>query len=196
MDGLEIWYCILSGAGKMKKSFIFRLLLLSLINVTYACTSVEITATDGSVVVGRTLEWPLDMGWLLVVVPKNTPYSLTAPEKLNLKPIRSKYKYAFAGFSPSQKKAAVIDGQNAAGLAMSGNFLPEVTQFQTVNKTDTKYMSIYEFGNWVLGNFNNVNALILLLLMLGILTFPLKLIFSFIVSLNYIKLHLIIHFIS
>ena len=47
-----------------------------------ACTAVNITAKDGSVVAGRTMEWAFDMKWQLTVNPKGTAIALTAPSSM------------------------------------------------------------------------------------------------------------------
>jgi penicillin V acylase-like amidase (Ntn superfamily) len=50
----------------------------------------------------------------------------------------------------------IIEGQNSAGLGISANFLAAYTEYQTVNKTDQYYMSIIQFGTWLLANFATI----------------------------------------
>lgn len=138
------------------------ILALSLINFTvasFACTAVDVKAKDGSVIAGRTMEWAFDMQWQMMSFPKGTSQILTAPGKLGLSPITVKSKYAYVGFGPGPKittETVLLEGQNSAGLGISGNFLPGFAQYQAVNKTDKNYVSILEFGSWILGNFGSV----------------------------------------
>ncbi len=117
-----------------------------------ACTAVDIVAADGTVIAGRTMEWAFDMKWTLKSVPAGTRLSLTAPPDLGLPANEVSTKYAFAGVSAEViPGGAILEGQNAEGLGVSGNFLPGFTEYQTVSKEDKAYVSILGFGAWVLG---------------------------------------------
>ena len=50
----------------------------------------------------------------------------------------------------------LIDGQNSAGLSISGNYLPGFTTYQTVTKDDTKYAAITESTAFILSQFATV----------------------------------------
>jgi penicillin V acylase-like amidase (Ntn superfamily) len=124
------------------------------------CTAVDVMATDGSVVAGRTMEWAFDMQWTLVSVPKGTPLTLSAPPSLGLPAATVSTRYAVVGVSAGVIPGGVLlEGQNSAGLGMSGNFLPGFTEYQTVTPTDTRYVSILGFGGWALGNHASVDEL-------------------------------------
>lgn len=143
----------------MSKKIIVSLALLSILNYSFACTAVDIKARDGSIVAGRTMEWAYDMQWQLVSLPKGSDLVLQAPPSSGLKAVTTKTKYAIVGLAPGSKivpETTILEGQNSAGLGISGNFLPGFTQYQTVAKTDKNYMSILEFGTWLLGNFSTV----------------------------------------
>jgi penicillin V acylase-like amidase (Ntn superfamily) len=125
-----------------------------------ACTAVDIQATDGTVIVGRTMEWAFDMQWQLRSVPKGTAYNLSAPASLKLPTVAARTRYAFVGIGPGVVPGAgILEGQNSAGLAMSGNFLPGFTQYQTVTPQDTNYVAINDFGTWSLGSFATIAEL-------------------------------------
>jgi penicillin V acylase-like amidase (Ntn superfamily) len=144
----------------LSKKIISAMALLSLLNYSLACTAVDIKAKDGSVVAGRTMEWAFDMQWQLVSLPKGSNLTLIAPPNSGLPPITTQLKYAVVGLSPGPKivpQSVILEGQNSEGLGISGNFLPDFTQYQTVSKTDKNYMSILEFGTWLLGNFATVD---------------------------------------
>ncbi|MCX5513602.1 choloylglycine hydrolase [Kaistia algarum] len=118
----------------------------------FACTAVDIVAADNTVIAGRTMEWAFDMKWTLQSFPKGTELTLTAPPELGLPANKVATQYAVVGISAEViPGGAILEGQNSAGLGVSGNFLPGFTQYQTVTKDDTSYVSILGFGQWVLG---------------------------------------------
>ena len=128
---------------------------------SYACTAVNIVAKDGSVVAGRTMEWAFDMKWQLTANPKGTPISLSAPTSLKLPTTSLSSKYAFVAIAPGVLAGppAYLEGQNEAGLAISGNFLPGFTEYQTVTPQDKNYVSILNLGGFILGMFGSVKEL-------------------------------------
>ncbi|WP_215399998.1 choloylglycine hydrolase family protein [Polynucleobacter sp. MWH-UH35A] len=129
--------------------------------VTYACTAVNVVAKDGSVVAGRTMEWAFDMKWELIANPKGTVIQLRAPKSMNLPTTTLNSKYAFVGVSPGilEGATAYLEGQNEAGVALSGNFLPGFTEYQTVTPQDKNYVSVVDFGSFILGMFGSVKEL-------------------------------------
>ena len=132
----------------------------TLVNASLACTAVDIVAADKSVVAGRTMEWAFDMQWTLVSLPKGTPLVLSAPPVLKLPAATVETKYAVVGVSAAViPGGALLEGQNSAGLGMSGNFLPGFTEYQTVTPQDKSYVSILSFGAWALGNHASVAEL-------------------------------------
>ena len=126
-----------------------------------ACTAVNIVAKDGSVVAGRTMEWAFDMKWQLTANPKGTAISLSAPPSLQLPATSLPSKYAFVAIAPGVLAGppAYLEGQNEAGLAISGNFLPGFTEYQTVTPQDKNYVSIMNLGGFILGMFGSVKEL-------------------------------------
>ncbi|MDN4017749.1 linear amide C-N hydrolase [Zwartia panacis] len=126
-----------------------------------ACTAVNVSAKDGAVIAGRTMEWAYDMQWTLKSVPVGSAVPLTAPSKLKLAGTELKSKFAFIAVMPAILKGAdaFLEGQNSAGLGMSGNFLPGFTEYQAVTAGDKDYVSILNLGRFVLGMFDSVKAL-------------------------------------
>jgi choloylglycine hydrolase len=126
-----------------------------------ACTAVNFSAKDGSVIAGRTMEWAYDMQWTLKSVPVGTAVPLTAPAKLKMVGAEPKSKYAFIAVMPAILKGAdaFLEGQNSAGLGMSGNFLPGFTEYQTVTASDKNYVSVLNLGKFALGMFDSVKDL-------------------------------------
>lgn len=129
-------------------------------NSALACTAVNIVSADGSVVAGRTMEWAFDMQWTLVSLPKGSSLVMTATPALNLPPVTVTSKYAVVGVKPAIIPGdTLLEGQNSAGLGMSGNFLPGFTEYQTVAPQDKSYVSVLGFGAWALGQFATVGEL-------------------------------------
>lgn len=125
-----------------------------------ACTAVDVSAKDGSVIAGRTMEWFYNMQWNLVSFPIGTKHTLTAPPSLKLPDVEQTTKYGFIGIAPGVISGnAILEGQNTAGLGMSGNFLPAFTEYQKVTHRDKRYVSILDFGTWALGSFGSVDEL-------------------------------------
>ena len=150
-----------SRSSSLAARFIVTISLISFIQVGFACTAVNTMAKDGTVVAGRNMDWAFDMKCTLMVMPQGTPVLLSAPAKMNLPAEQLSSKYAFIGVSPAILKGAnsFLEGQNSAGLGMSGNFLPGFTEYQTVSKQDKNYVSIVNLGAFVLGMFSTVNEL-------------------------------------
>ena len=129
-------------------------------NASLACTAVDLVAADASVVSGRTMEWAFDMQWTLVSLPKGTSLAMTATPSLKLPTVTVTSKYAVVGIKPAIIPGdTLLEGQNSAGLGMSGNFLPGFTEYQTVTPQDKGYVSILGFGAWALGQFATVGEL-------------------------------------
>lgn len=144
----------------MLRSVFAVLAVVATLNASYACTAVDIVAADKSVIAGRTMEWAFDMKWTLVSQPKGTKLALTAPDDLKLPTHTTPTKYAVVGVSAGViPGGALLEGQNAEGLGMSGNFLPGFTEYQPVTKDDTSYVSVLTFGSWALGNHATVAEL-------------------------------------
>lgn len=141
----------------MLRSVLVAVSVLAAVNASFACTAVDIVAADKSVIAGRTMEWAFDMKWTLVSQPKGTEVTLSAPKDLNLPEVTVATKYPVVGVSAGIiPGGALLEGQNAEGLGMSGNFLPGFTEYQAVTKQDKNYVSILAFGSWALGNHATV----------------------------------------
>ncbi|WP_043878734.1 choloylglycine hydrolase family protein [Azorhizobium caulinodans] len=141
----------------MLRTLTTALSLAAMMNAALACTAVDIVAADRTVIAGRTMEWAFDMKWTLVSRPKGFPVKLTAPKALNLPERTVEAKYALVGVSANIiPGGALVEGQNAAGLGMSGNFLPGFTTYQTVTPQDKNYVEVLSFGAWALGNFATI----------------------------------------
>jgi choloylglycine hydrolase len=144
----------------MFKAVVAAVAVAATFSSALACTAVDIVAADGSVIAGRTMEWAFDMKWTLVSLPRGSSLTMTATPALKLPPVTVVSKYAVVGVKPGVIPGdTLLEGQNSAGLGMSGNFLPGFTEYQTVTPQDKSYVSVLGFGAWALGQFATVSEL-------------------------------------
>jgi len=139
----------------MKKILILVCSIL-LLDPTFACTALDVQAEDGTMIAGRTMEWAYSMDWQLAYYPPGSVSTLSAPDASGLPAHQVKNRYGVFGVVTAIADNALLEGQNSAGLGLSGNFLPGFTTYPTVSKQDNKYLSVLEFGKFVLGNFATV----------------------------------------
>ena len=101
------------------------------------CTSFKLTAKDGSVVVGRSMEYALPMNWDLVVTPRGNRGGSVGPEGPG---VQWETKYGYAGIALGETSSfgvttpaqlGVADGSNEAGLFAGVLYLPGFTTYPT-----------------------------------------------------------------
>jgi len=90
-----------------------------------ACTGITLTAKDGSVVHARTLEFEVDMGSNVIVVPRGYVRQGSTPEGKNGKKWISKYASIGAN---GAGVPWIFDGFNEKGLAMGLFYHPTTAQ--------------------------------------------------------------------
>ncbi len=133
-------------------------LCIALAPCVSACTFVDVEAKDGSVVIGRTIEWGFPMEYTFVVVPKGETFTASYPaDKVakDFKPTSWMSQYAYAGVGVTVQQG-LDSAQNEAGLNMEGLNLPGFTEFQTVTPEDKTVVSLADLGDWIMGNFATV----------------------------------------
>lgn len=109
---------------------VFIGVLVSLSGVTdlTACTGITLTATDGAVVYGRTMEWgSFDLNSQVVVVPRGHEFIAHTPDKTP--GFTWKGKYGFVGLDGLDAEV-VLDGMNEKGLAVGGFYHPGFAEYQ------------------------------------------------------------------
>jgi choloylglycine hydrolase len=112
------------------------------------CTTLLITAKDGAVVSGRTMEFGFDVGSDVMVIPAGTPMTGTLPKGTG---ISYKTTHGMIGAN-GLGFPVIIDGINDAGLYFSAHYFPGYADYAQVTDTNaSSAMAPYEFGNWVLG---------------------------------------------
>ena len=97
-------------------------------SVADACTGISLTAKDGAVVYGRTMEWgTFDLNSQVVIVPRGYTFTAHTPDK---KPgVTWTGQYGFVGLDGLDADV-IFDGMNEKGLAVGAFYLPGFTEYQ------------------------------------------------------------------
>lgn len=142
---------------KIKKlpSYIFLSLIL-IVNQAFACTGIRITTQDGSVIYGRTLEFPIDLNSHLIFVPRNIKYTgTTETNRQNGKQWQTKY--AFTGIA-AYDYPQIIDGINEKGLAVGLFYFPDYASYPALTEKNKSHaLAPWELGTYLLSNFQNID---------------------------------------
>lgn len=131
---------------------VFILLCLILEGVSFACTDFQVKATDGSVVIGRSMEFAMGMDSEVVVFPRQKKMVSTMPD--GKKGIRWKPKYGYLGINALGVKLGFLDGMNEAGLSVEFLWYTE-SKYQEAKNGD--WLAITDISHWLLGNFATVD---------------------------------------
>ena len=118
--------------------------------------SFQVTAKDGNVMIGRTMEFGVDSHWKIAVVPRNMPFTSPAPGGKDGLAWKSKYGYvAVVGWGIDDM---VSDGLNEAGLSFGGLWYEPGLNYQDVTQgQEARALAQTMFGAWILGNFATVD---------------------------------------
>ncbi len=124
------------------------------ISTAIACTDITITANDGTVMVGRTLEFGPDLQSNIISSPRDKVFKTTAPNGKPGMGWTSKYGYLFLDYF---NLGYPCDGMNEKGLSLGYLYLPGYTQYPTVPQGKENHSIPYtNFADWILGNFSSV----------------------------------------
>lgn len=124
---------------------------LALFGAAQACTDFQLKAKDGSVVIGRSMEFAMGMDSEVVVFPRGMKEVSMTPD--GKKGISWTSKYGYLGINALGVKTAVLDGMNEAGLAIEFLWF---TESQYSKAKDSDWLAVTDLGNWMLGNFATV----------------------------------------
>ncbi len=147
------------------RNFLAKSLFLGLVVVlassgtsTYACMSFQVTAKDGNVMIGRTMEMGIDSHWKIAVVPRNMQFTSPAPGDKKGLTWKNKYGYvAVVGWGMDEMAS---DGINEAGLSFGGLWYEPDTKYQEIGPgEEQRALAQIMSGAWILGNFSTVDEL-------------------------------------
>jgi choloylglycine hydrolase len=136
----------------MKKTIVLALALIcALSSFAAACSDFQLKAKDGTVVIGRSMEFPQDLRSRLWVVPRGEKRTSLADKGAAGLSWTAKYAYlAVDGFDES---SAVLDGFNEQGLSV-GFLMFTGAKYEPA--VPGKFVTIADLGAWLLGNFSTV----------------------------------------
>jgi choloylglycine hydrolase len=132
-------------------------LTLSAINA-YSCMSFRVIAKDGTIMIGRTMEFGVESHWKIAVVPRNMQFTSPAPGGKTGLTWKNKYGYvAVVGWGID---TMVSDGLNEAGLSFGGLWYEPDVKYQDVAPgEEPRALAQTMSGAWILGNFATVDEL-------------------------------------
>ena len=81
-----------------------------------SCTVFRLKANDGSIIVGRSMEFAFDLKYDAIVVPRNKAYVSPAPE--GKEGLSWKTRYGYVGIGSFGMDFGLSDGMNEKGLAV------------------------------------------------------------------------------
>ncbi len=119
-----------------------------------ACTGLRLTAEDGTVVHARTLEFGVDLGSDVIMVPRGYARTGTAPDG---KPgMKWRTRYASLGAN-GVDLPYIFDGLNEKGLAVGTFYFPTTAGYMDFEARDaSRTLAPWELGSWLLENFADV----------------------------------------
>ena len=119
-----------------------------------ACTGIKLTAKDGALVHGRTLEFGIEVDISTAVIPRGYSFVGTTP---NGKGLSYTSKYAAVG-AIAFNDPALMDGMNEKGLAVGTFYFPTYAEYSEINsENQSKALSPVEFPNWILTQFATID---------------------------------------
>lgn len=120
-----------------------------------ACTEARLKAGDGSVVVGRSMEFAQTINSDVVVQPRGQEWVSTLPDGREGMKWTSKYGIMYLdGFGTD----IAVDGINETGLSMGALFFPGEAQYQEMKGAKrSRTLTVNDLPRYILENFSTVD---------------------------------------
>ncbi|MFA5840288.1 MAG: choloylglycine hydrolase family protein [Candidatus Margulisiibacteriota bacterium] len=135
----------------MKKILLALVLIALTAPLTFACTDFQVKAKDGTVVVGRSMEFPLDLKSKVYVVPRGQQIYIVNSK--GVKGINWTAKYGYIGVNAFNLPNSFVEGLNEKGLAVEG-LMFDGAVYQPI--VANKYVTLDKLVAWLMGNFKSV----------------------------------------
>ncbi len=142
---------------KLKKCLLL-VAIFSMFNISYtasACTDVMVKAEDGSIIIGRSLEFSLDFHSNIRSSPEGRSFTTVTQNGASAMSWKAKYGYVYLdGLSID----TVVDGMNEVGLSFGELLFPGFASYPDIPAGhESQALPYMSFGDWVLGNFKTVS---------------------------------------
>ncbi|MDQ4146786.1 MAG: choloylglycine hydrolase family protein [Pseudomonadota bacterium] len=121
----------------------------------YMCTNFRLTTTDGTIIIGRSMEYALDLDSHIRIFPKGAQRHSVAPggtRGLEWTPQYGALGLDIGGFD------YCVDGMNERGLTIHALYLPGYTGYQdaAAEREPDQALAHLDLPAWILGNFATV----------------------------------------
>ncbi len=136
------------------------IILFSILNMAAqqnarSCTIFRMKAKDGNITIARSMEFGVNLGYDLIVVPRNKAF--VSPSPVSRSGIKWTTQNGYVGVANMGMEFGVSDGMNEKGLSVSVLWYESDMQYQSVAPADSsKALAQAMYSDWVLGNFSTV----------------------------------------
>ncbi len=118
------------------------------------CTSFRMTAVDGSVCIGRSMEFPDMMGAMITAIPRGVEFTSTAPDGPGFSWTT---KLGVVGMDAIGNPQYLTDGMNEAGLYAGVLYMPGFASYEDpTGKASDRVISNMDICNFVLSTCSSV----------------------------------------
>lgn len=125
--------------------------LVSAVRLSFACTDFQVRAQDGTVVIGRSMEFPIDLHSNVVIVPRGEQF--TSINDKGVQGVTWTNKYGFLGIDAYNLKNCYVEAFNEKGLAFDALMFTGAV-YQPAEPG--KFVTVADLGSWIMGNFTTV----------------------------------------
>lgn len=131
------------------------LLLIVLLARAEGCTAFQLEAKDGAHIYCRSMEFTFPLHSELLIVPRGTRWTATAPE--GKEGISWTTKYGYVGMNQSLERRVVSDGMNEKGLVAACLYMRGYTRYEPPNPNRLdRTLAAWELPNFLLATCANV----------------------------------------
>jgi choloylglycine hydrolase len=126
--------------------------LMVLGSAVLACTDFQVRARDESVIIGRSMEFAIDLKSEIALFPRGITH--TSVNEKGVKGISWTSRYAFLGVDAFGEQEAILDGMNEAGLSIEFLWFPGSKYQEAV---PGRFIAVTDLAPWILGSFSTVD---------------------------------------
>ena len=144
---------------KFMKTLIFgATVLMAGAYQSVACTGISLTATDGSYIQARTIEWAKgELKSEYVIIPRGQELQSYTPSGLN--GLKFSARYGVVGLAVVEKEF-IAEGINEAGLSAGLFFFPDYGSYTAYDiAKNTSTLADLQVVQWILSQFSSIDEL-------------------------------------